>query len=282
MNQPSEAWLDGAIDHLSASGIRLLKTCPEAWRRRYILGERERPGEALTLGKAVHGALAYTHALKVTSHEDRPVNEVVEFYNDKAWPEAVAEDGGEQEIRWDGKPDEPRNDGARILHAYHTAVSPRIQPLAVEKRIEFIVPDVPVPILGYVDIEEEGNIVDLKTSKQVQRKPDANWRLQGTIYTSHLGKPTHFHSVSRAQQPSLATPLEDEAMIVNPHPLLWPVVGKVLADYAAQIEFYFGRYGPDEVWPLSGLYSDYKGGAACNFCGFRPTCPAWSHERNGQ
>jgi len=60
-----EAWVGGYISHLSASSLRLLRVCPEAWRRRYILGERERPGEALVLGKAVHSALEHTHRQKV-------------------------------------------------------------------------------------------------------------------------------------------------------------------------------------------------------------------------
>jgi hypothetical protein len=275
-----EAWVGGYISHLSASSLRLLRVCPEAWRRRYILGERERPGEALVLGKAVHSALEHTHRQKVDSHEDLPIPEVVEYYNDLAWPEAVAEH--EEGVRWDSNPDVPRNDGARILHAYHAAVSPRIQPIAVEKKIEFLVPGVPVPIWGFVDVEEQQNVIDLKTSKSVTRKPDANWRMQGMLYSGHLGKPTHFHSVSRAQAPSIATPLESEELTVQPHPTLWPLIIKVLNDYAASIEFYFQRYGPTDTWPLSGLYSDYRGGPSCNFCGWRNVCSAWSHERNGQ
>ncbi len=57
------------------------------------------------------------------------------------------------------------------------------------------------------------------------------------------------------------------------------LIERVLRDYAAQVEWYFRRYGPEESWPFSGLFNDYKGGPACNFCGFRPTCKAWEHER---
>ena len=39
------------------------------------------------------------------------------------------------------------------------------------------------------------------------------------------------------------------------------------------------RYGPDDYWPTTGVFMDYKGGAACNYCGFRKCCPAWAWER---
>lgn len=277
--QPAEGWLDGYIQHFSASGLRLLKVCPEAWRRRYICGDKERPGEALVLGSAVHSAIGHSHQQKITSGEDLPVSEVVEFFHDAAWPEAVESDGGEDAIRWDKKPDDVRRDGERVTQAYHHKVSPTVQPIAVERKIEFVVPDVPVKFLGYIDWEEETHQSDLKTGKQVQRKPDAHWKLQGTIYTAATGKPTHFHSASRAQTPSIATPLTDPEMIVTPRQAQKETIETVLRDFAAQVEWYFHRYGPEEYWPTMGIFMDYRGGPACNYCGYRPTCPAWAWER---
>lgn len=275
----TEAWLDGYLSHFSASGIRLLRVCPRAWQQRYIKGRKERPGEALTLGKAFHSAMAYTHEQKITSFHDLPVAEVVEYFHDKAFPEAIEMDGGVEEIRWDKKPDEVRRDGERMTSAYHLSVSPRIQPLAVEKEIRFVVPGVPIPFLGYIDVEEAGNNVDTKSGKQVQRKPDANWRFQGTIYAAGTGKPTHFHSVSRAQTPSIATPLQSGEMVVTLEQAQKPLIERVLRDYAFQVEMYFRQYGPEDDWPTNGIFADYKGGAACGFCGFRGDCPAWAHER---
>jgi hypothetical protein len=274
-----EGWLDGYVHHFSASGLRLLRICPEAWRQRYILGRKERPGESLVLGSAVHDALGYTHTQKIDTHEDLPVPEVVEYFHDQSWPTTVADDGGEEEIKWEKKPDDVRRDGERMLHAYHTVVSPRIQPLAIERKVDFVVPGIPVPFIGYLDVVEEGDTIDLKTGKQVTRKPDANWRLQGLLYAVATGKPTHFHSVSRAQTPSIATPKESEEMSVAPLPHWRELVERVLRDFAGQVEFYFERYGPDQTWPLNGLVHDYKGGPACNYCGFRRFCPAWQHEQ---
>lgn len=274
-----EGWLDGYVSHFSASGLRLLKVCPEAWRQRYLLGRKERPGEALVVGSAVHDAIAYSHRQKIETHTDLPVLEVVEFFNDLAWPKAVADDGGEEEIRWELKPGEVREQGARMTKSYHVAVSPRVQPVRVEERFEFVVPGVPVPFIGYIDVEEQGNNVDVKTGKAVQRKPDANWRTQGTIYSAYNGKPTHFHSVSRAKTPSIATPRESDEMAVYVDDRQRPYLEEMLRHYAAEVQWMFETLGPDQPWPTTGVLMDYKGGPACNFCGFRPTCVAWAHER---
>ncbi len=279
VDAPSEAWLDGYVTSFSATSLRMLKICPEQWRQRYILGRKERPGEALTMGNAFHSAVAFSHEAKIETHEDKPVAEVVEYFHDKAWPKAVEKDGGESEIRWDNKPDDVRRDGERVTRAYHTVVSPRIQPVRVEQKISIAVPGVPVPIIGYIDVEEERNTIDTKTGKQVQKKPDANWRTQGTLYAFATGKPTHFHSISRAKTPSIATPLEHEEMVVEPNPSQVPQIEAMLRMYAEQVEWFFNRYGPDEPWPMTGVLMDFKGGAACNFCGFRKWCPAWAHER---
>jgi len=276
---PATGFLDGYLAHFSPSGLRLLRVCPRAWQQRYIKGRKERPGEALTLGKAWHSAQGFNDLQKITSHADLPVTEVVEYFHDAAWPEAVEKDGGESEIRWDKKPEEVRHDGERITRAYLTSVSPRVQPLAVEKKIEFLVPGIPIPFLGYIDVEEEANLIDRKSGKQVQKKPDAHWRLQGVVYTAFLGKPTHFHSVSRAQTPSIATPLQSEQMVVSLEEAQRPLVERVFRDYAFQVQMYFDKYGPEDDWPVNGIFSDYKGGPACNFCGFRNDCPAWAHER---
>lgn len=277
-----DEWLDGHIRHFSPSSLRMLKVCPEQYRQRYILHKKERPGEALTLGSAMHSALAFNLEQKIESHEDRKVKEVIEYFHDEAWPKAIEADGGKEEIRWDDPTDldTPRRDGERMTMAYHASVSPRIQPISKpEQKITLHVEGVPVPIIGYVDVEEAANVIDLKTGKQVQKKPDSNWRLQGTIYSLATNKPTHFHSLSRAKTPSIATPLTDPEMALPWREDIGAVTRTVLIDFAGQVEYFMHRYGPDETWPTSGVFMDYKGGAACRYCGFRKYCAAWAWER---
>lgn len=280
-----DQWLDGHIRHFSPSSIRMLKVCPEQYRQRYILGKKKRPGEALTLGSATHAAMAFNLEQKIESHEDRPEAEVLEYFHDFAWPTAIEKDGGKDEIRWDDPTDldKPRRDGERMTLAYHANVTPRIQPVAKpEQKITLHIEGLPVPVIGYLDVEEEMDVIDLKTGKQVQKKPDSNWRLQGTIYSLATKKPTHFHSLSRAKVPSIATPLTDPEMAIPYRDDIAAVTRKVLLDYAGQVEYFMHRYGPDESWPTSGMFMDYKGGAACRYCGYRKDCAAWAFERTVQ
>jgi PD-(D/E)XK nuclease superfamily len=277
---PSVApFLEGRVAHFSATSLKMLKMCPEQYRQRYILGRKERPGEALTLGTAFHSAIRLSNDNYIAKEEHLPAGEVVEYFHDKAWPDAVEKDGGPEEIRWDDGPEEVRRDGERMTLAYQTTVTPRVEPLATEQRIDLWVPEVPIPFIGYLDVEEADNVVDQKTGKQVQRKPDAHWRFQGAIYSLAKHKPTHFHSISRAKTPSIATPLTDETMVIPYRDDIAAVTTKVLQDYTRQVEDFMHRYGPDDPWPTTGVFMDYKGGPMCNYCGFRKDCPAWQWER---
>lgn len=277
---PPTDWLEGRIRHFSASSLRLLRVCPEAYRQRYVLGRKERPGESLTLGSAFHDAQSFNFAAKLETHEDKPIAEVVEYFHDHSWPKALENDGGVDEIRWDNDPDHARRDGERMTQAYHHTVAPRIQPVErPEQRFDLYVTGVPVPFIGYLDIVEASSVDDLKTGKAVQRKPDANWRMQGAIYSLVKQRPTHFHSISRAKTPSIATPLTDPEMAIPFREDIAAVTTGVLVDYASQVEYFMGKYGPEDPWPTSGIFMDYKGGSACKFCGFRKFCPAWAWER---
>jgi hypothetical protein len=91
-------------------------------------------------------------------------------------------------------------------------------------------------------------------------------------------KPTHFHCVSRAKQPSIATPLTDEAMAIPYRPDIAENTARQLREYAERVEYFFHKFGPDEPWPTDGVVHDYKGGAVCKFCGFRKWCPAWERQ----
>jgi hypothetical protein len=275
-------WLEGRVKHFSASSLRMLRICPEQYRQRYILGRKERPGGSLTLGSAFHEATHFNFEQKIETHEDLKIDEVIERFHDYSWPEAVASDGGVDAIRWDDglKPDDYRRDGERMARAYHVSVAPRIQPVEKpEQRFDLWVPGIPVPFIGYIDVVEEANVIDEKTGKAVQRKPDANWRTQGGVYALVKQRPVHFHSISRAKTPSIATPLTDPDMVIPYTPETAAVTTQVLHHYKEQVEFFMHRYGPDDPWPTNGVFMDLKGGPACRYCGFRKFCPAWAHER---
>lgn len=268
--EPSDDWaLPPRIRHFSASSLGMLQRCPEQFRQRYILGKKERPKVAMTMGTATHGAVEFNYRQKIETHEDKPLKEVLDYFHDVSVPKAVDRDGGVDAIVWDGKsPDDIHATGDKMIRVYHENVVSRVQPVGVELEQRVSVPGVPVPMYGFVDCDTENVTIDLKTSARKATTLKPAWRLQGRIYQLMRGKPVHWHVLTSTKDPQSFTPLEEEG-------LLQPLADKeqtesmirVFAWWASDM---YRRFGPDEPWPMTGVAAD-----ACSWCGFRQQCFAW-------
>jgi PD-(D/E)XK nuclease superfamily len=265
------------IHHLSASSIGMLFRCPRQFERRYLWGEKERPGEAMVVGSFFHEALDHNYKQKIASHEDLPLSEIVTYLNDAAVPKVLEEEGGVENIRWDTGLDTARSDAERVTSAYAHVVMPRIQPVGTEFKFDIDIEGVPVPIIGYVDVWDAERTVDTKTGKQAPRKVKPSWRLQGSLYAWATGRPTEYHSISRAKTPSIVTALESEDMVVPvPNQAQGHHMTHLFRLAAAQISFYYSLYG-NEGWPASGAVPDFtRNMLPCDYCGWRKGCPAWA------
>jgi hypothetical protein len=265
------------VRHLSQSSVGMLFRCARQFQHRYLLGEKERPGEAIVVGSFFHEALDHNYAQKITSHTDLPLSEVVSYLHDAAIPKVLEQEGGVENIRWDTNLDTARGDAERITSSYSRLVVPRIQPAGREDRFEMQVEGVPVPVIGYVDVWEEGRTIDTKTGKQAASKVKPSWQLQGRLYAWATGRPTEYHSISRAKTPKIVTALESEAMIVPvPTPQQVGNMNHVFALGAAMISFYYSQFGDGE-WPANGAVPDFtRNMLPCDFCGWRQGCPAWA------
>ena len=218
-----------------ASGCSAAADCPEQFRQRYILGRKERPGEGLVIGSAFHEGVEYNYAQKIQSHEDRPTAEVVEYLQDVGVPKVLEEQGGAEEIAWDGDDavkgvDLLRRDSERILIRYHEDVVPRIQPVSLEEQLYIHDPRLRVPIIGYIDVRSAyemvmdndsvwvpDRVIDTKTGKQSVSKLKPSWMLQATIYSAMTNLPVEYHSISRAKVPKITTGLESSDMVFTPN-----------------------------------------------------------------
>src|SRR5262245_53358202 len=179
------------IKHLSATSIGMFRRCPEQFRHRYLLGEKERPGEALVIGSMFHSTLEHNYRQKIESHEDLPLAELVEFHGDVTVGAVLDEYGGIDMIAWDAANpvdgvQTAHQDSERILSAYRRKVTERIQPVAVEQKFE--IPAEPVPLIGYIDtMSADERVIDTKTGKQVQKKLKPSWQLQAVLYAAATG-----------------------------------------------------------------------------------------------
>jgi len=297
---PSALGWPDRIRHLSATSIGMFRRCPEQFRHRYILGEKERPGEGLVIGSAFHEGVEFNYAQKIESHVDRPTAEVVEYLQDVGIPKVLEEQGGADEISWDSGDavkgvDTMRLDAERILIRYHEDVVPRLQPLALEEELYIRDPRLVVPILGYIDVRTgyldadlEGGgediwvpdrVIDTKTGKQSVSKLKPSWMLQATLYSAMTSLPVEYHSISRAKTPKITTGLESPDMVFTPNEVKTENVIKSAAQIANMIAWMYTTYGPDETWPTMGRFADWSMSfSPCTNCGWRKVCPAMEGE----
>src|SRR5579884_3342154 len=80
-----------SLGHLSPSSYSLWVSCPEAWRRRYIKGEKPPPSGSMFLGSRVDDALSAYHR-RILEHGDRlGVDQVLDLYREQWAAELEAE-----------------------------------------------------------------------------------------------------------------------------------------------------------------------------------------------
>lgn len=266
-----DGWHPGLPDHLSPTSIALFQRCPEAFRRRYVLRQKERPGESLTIGSAVHRALEWNFEQKIQSHVDRPTAELLDYFDDVAWGETLEDN---VDTAWDTTPELAHIRARKMSGEYHQQVAPRVQPLAVETRIsiEF---GAPIPVWGVFDVEEAEQMIDFKTAKQRRSTPKGDWKIQAAIYHEHARKPVDFHVISVTEKTgtvAVTTPLEQPALQVAPSDEQRDRMREDVRMIAGTISFYMAVLGPDSAWPTFGIHHDW----ACQYCGFRNSCPAWA------
>src|SRR2546423_10628253 len=79
------------LRHLSPSSYSLWVSCPDAWRRRYIKGEKPPPSGSMFLGSRVDDALSVYHR-RILEHGDRlAVDQVLDIYREQWHAELDAE-----------------------------------------------------------------------------------------------------------------------------------------------------------------------------------------------
>jgi PD-(D/E)XK nuclease superfamily protein len=277
------------LDHLSAGSFKMLVRCPEQWRQRYVLGKKVPPALAMLVGGADHAAIEHSMRPKVESGTDLPVQEVqTRFVHELE--ARVDNSGGLGEIEIRGAADKParvkaydeaRRDGPHLVGIYHEKVSPTLQPLVVEKQFSIEVPGVPVPVIGYIDMiaapaqetlmESEGPaIIERKRAGSAKSKAEPDWTMQGEVYQLSDPLPYHFHISVATKNPRVLTPsLGAPALAV---PLAPRKRSELLVrQLAAEVGFYYMRYGPEHPWPAKGKLHPW----ACAYCGYKPDCWGW-------
>ena len=259
-------------DHLSASSIGTFARCPEQFRRRYLLGLKERPGAALIWGAADDFAHTTNFTQKIDSHEDLSADDVKLAFAE-GFDRSVERDGGAGEVDWgETKPGDLKDAGVRLVEVYHRSVSPKVQPLAVQRKFSYAIEGVPVPIIGYIDLEQAESLNEWKVVSRAEKQPKPQWRTQGRLYQAATGKPLAWHLKARTKTPAVYTPETAPGLYLPFSAQAIAATEERIRGIVATLLHFLATYGPDEPWPSSA--PGY--GWACGFCAWRSDCAWWA------
>ena len=158
--------------HLSVSAVQLYARCPLVWKRRYVDGVAEPPSPPMSFG------LAFAKAMEA-QHRGQDADTV--FARAHA-ATGNAHPGAEH--------------GLRLLELYRERFNFTGTP---EQKFSLYLPQreqVPVPILGFMDLEREEEVVEFKTSRNPWTQAKADAEYQSAVYgwafhQRHQRRPHH-------------------------------------------------------------------------------------------
>ena len=186
------------VSHLSHSSLALFWRCPERWRRRYVLGERESVGGAAVIGKAVGAALTARFAAQIAG-DSLSLADIDDLYLaefDDAAPAAFFKDKEPPAVL--------RRQGRQVLVAYLARIAPTLRPTSVERKVELRFDGAQWSFVGYLDVEDaSGEVIDLKVKAKHLGQAEADHSAQASAYLlarSLEGRPARrfaFHSLRR-------------------------------------------------------------------------------------
>lgn len=90
----------------------------------------------MVMGTAGHAAVEFDMAQKVETHQDLPVDDVLDAFSTN-YDAAVVDEGAEEEHA--GELGERKDQGVRSLRFWHEKVAPEVQPMLVEEPIQFTI-----------------------------------------------------------------------------------------------------------------------------------------------
>lgn len=245
-------------DHFSFSSLQLAITCPEAWRHRYLLRTRGPATSALAVGSGVHAGIAdmYTRL-----RDDKPSKRTLV---DSAVETATSLIGG-LDVADHADVDEITTQTRELIEVYAAERPLHIKPVETEKRIEIRVADSDTPIIGFVDLEAEQQLVEVKTSSKKVTVPTGSWKVQAWLYQAAIPKPVEWHVLVKSKTPILIT----SAALAVPYDAR--VSSKALGLASATLERIQRLYeerGPFEEWPVDGVLHPW----ACSTCDANRMC----------
>lgn len=180
------------INHLSASSYSTFKTCPRLYRYRYVdqvpLPEDCGRSVHLVFGSVFHETMEQYFLMRESGDAALSPAELFEGL----WESALDND---QPVNWYHKTEHFYRQLGLSMFRYPVLLGlmDRLHPLiledgpAVEKKIVYDIPHIPIPVVGYIDlITDDGVPCDFKTAGQAWSDSRADDADQPTFYIAGL------------------------------------------------------------------------------------------------
>jgi PD-(D/E)XK nuclease superfamily len=252
------------LRHLSPSSYSLWVSCPEAWRRRYIQGEKPPPTGSMFLGSRVDDALSAYHR-RILEHGDRlALNQLLDLYREQ-WHAELDAEREKQGIDWHEElPERAAFElGRQAIELAMTKLVPHLgDPIDVQRRLEFtLAPGLEWTVLCYLDLETLKTppggepisaVVDFKVKGspigqgQADSDPQAGLYLAGRWLERQPAKGLLFAQIAKPGKRRR----QMSASLVGTTRTTGQLRGVLarLALAASQIAVAYERYGPDQPW----------------------------------
>lgn len=172
---------DPSKPHLSASSLGLFSRCPEAYRRRYIEGEKGKANMAMIKGKALHSAIQASMNAKAETGKDLPGKYLDDIVNDTMSDSLkdcdVEDDSGVE-----------ASDVRTQVTFHKVNLAPDYQPTETEIPFRIELDSCGHDYVGYIDMTgtladtQKSVIVDWKTASRTPAKNSQHDSLQLTGY----------------------------------------------------------------------------------------------------
>lgn len=239
---------------LSASSVQTFLRCGHQWYLAYVVGLREPPNFAMTVGLATHSAIEHNFLQKVSSKEDVTAEEMVDVFSDN-FDSLAAEVEDDKE-----DPGEAKDSGVKLVRLHRREVSPAIQPVWVEQAGQFEIDGIPYSFT--VDVTDDKlRVRDTKTKKQAP----------SSIEEYMLGM-TGYALGFRHETGQVETDVVIDALVRSKVPRYVPLYGGQVDDrritaFRNTIHTISEGVGAGSFEP-NGL----AGKGVCDWCGFRNRC----------
>jgi len=166
--------------YLSPTQLETYLRCGEAYRRRYVEGERIPPGIVAVQGTGVHGGAEVNFRQKIATGKDLPVRDIVDA-SVESFDKHLAEG-------WTVDPEGPsvgdaRDEVVSLARVLATEVCPEYQPTHVEQTVRIELPGAH-DMLGVLDLAAGGTVIDLKTTSKTWSQAQIDGSPQLTFYAA--------------------------------------------------------------------------------------------------